>query len=232
MDTTDSTGTIVGPATKHELAYSQIRARILDRSYGPGYRLVLSSLARDLGLSTVTVREAIRRLEAEGWVIFIPNVGAQVKPFDLSEWAGMMDVLAVLSGHATALASLNLREEDLRQLRTINASMSRSLEKLDILEFLRMNREFHFAIYARAGNAYLLRQLTDAWERTEMLRQSPFTYRAKSAAPEHERLLEMIEAKDHPEDIEREAREHHSRAVKALGEKLAQAEPVVGISRS
>lgn len=223
---------VAGPATKHELAYNQIRARILDRSYGPGYRLVLSSLARDLGLSTITVREAIRRLEAEGWVIFIPNVGAQVKLFDLSEWAGMMDVLAVLSGHATALASLNLREGDLQQLRTINASMSRSLEKLDVSEFLHMNREFHFTIYARAGNAYLLRQLTDAWDRTEMLRQSPFTYRAKFAAPEHERLIKMIESKEPSEVIAREAREHHSRAVKVLGEKLAHSEPVVSISRS
>lgn len=226
------TKSVAGPATKHELAYNKLRARILDRSYGPGYRLVLSSLAQDLEVSTVTVREAIRRLEAEGWVVFIPNVGAQVKPFNLSEWAGMMDVLAVLSGHATALASLNFREGDLQQLRTINASMSRYLEKLDIPEFLRMNREFHFAIYVRAGNSYLLRQLTDAWERTEMLRQSPFTYRAKFAAPEHERLIKMIEAKEPSEDIAREAREHHSRAVKALGEKLAQDEPAASISRS
>jgi len=221
-----------GPATKHELAYSQIRARILDRSYGPGYRLVLSALARDLGLSTVPVREAIRRLEAEGWVVFTPNVGAQVKPFDLSEWAEMIDVLAVLSGHATALASLNLSSRDVRQLRMINASMSRALEKVDIFEFLHANREFHCAIYAHAGNSYLFRQLTDAWDRTEMLRQSPFAYRAKFAAPEHERLIKMIEAKEPFEDIAREATAHHSRAIKAVAEKLGLNEPVASVSRS
>jgi DNA-binding GntR family transcriptional regulator len=144
----------------------------------------------------------------------------------------MMDVLAVLSGHATALASLNLGGGDLQQLRMINALMSRALEKVDILEFIHINREFHFAIYAHAENSYLLKQLIDAWDRTEMLRQSPFAYRAQFAAPEHEQLIKMIEAKEPFENIAREATKHHNRAVKVLREKLALDEPVVSVSRS
>ena len=51
---------------KSEQAYLWIRARISSHAFGPGYRLVLGSIADELGMSVVPVREAIRRLEAEG----------------------------------------------------------------------------------------------------------------------------------------------------------------------
>ena len=52
----------------------------------PGYRLVLGSIAKDLGFSVVPVREAIRRLEAEGLVKFERNVGATVAGIDPTEY--------------------------------------------------------------------------------------------------------------------------------------------------
>src|SRR5690348_173461 len=65
-----------------ELAYATIRERIIAGTYGPGYRLVLDELAREIGSSPVPVREAIRRLEAEGWVEYQRHVGARVASFD------------------------------------------------------------------------------------------------------------------------------------------------------
>ena len=60
-------------ASKSEQAYAAVKARIVDGSYSPGYRLVLAKIAEDLGVSVVPVREAIRRLEAEGLVKFERN---------------------------------------------------------------------------------------------------------------------------------------------------------------
>ena len=65
-------------ASKHERAYLLIRSRILDGSYTPGSRLVIDALAGELGISPVPVREAIRRLEAEGKVVYRHNAGARV----------------------------------------------------------------------------------------------------------------------------------------------------------
>ena len=62
--------------SKSEQAYAAVKARIVDGTYSPGYRLVLAKIAEDLGVSVVPVREAIRRLEAEGLVKFERNVGA------------------------------------------------------------------------------------------------------------------------------------------------------------
>ena len=67
---------------KQQRAYTELRERILSGAYSPGFRLVIDSLADELEVSTLPIREAIRRLEAEGLVVFRPNAGAQVAPAD------------------------------------------------------------------------------------------------------------------------------------------------------
>src|SRR5215472_15029736 len=93
------------PLSRVDLAYDTIRERIVDGSYSAGYRLVLDELARELGVSPVPVREAIRRLEAEGYVDFQRNVGARVATFDEREFEQTLHVVALLEGYATALAA-------------------------------------------------------------------------------------------------------------------------------
>ncbi|MDQ2832005.1 MAG: GntR family transcriptional regulator, partial [Chloroflexota bacterium] len=68
--------------SKHERAYAVIRRRILDGAYQPGHRLIIGALADELGVSAVPVREAIRRLEAEGRVVYRHNAGSRVAPVD------------------------------------------------------------------------------------------------------------------------------------------------------
>src|SRR5438128_3854259 len=89
---------------KHEQAYSIMRERIFNGTYVPGYRLVIDALARELGISPVPIREAIRRLEAEGWVEYRPNAGAQVTAVDASKDVEGMTVLGVVEGCPTAFA--------------------------------------------------------------------------------------------------------------------------------
>ena len=79
---------------KQEQAYAALRERILSGSYSPGYRLVIDALAEELGVSALPIREAIRRLEAEGLVVFRPNAGAQVAPADPALFEDMMVGLA------------------------------------------------------------------------------------------------------------------------------------------
>src|SRR5205085_4972524 len=87
--------------TKQERVYRAIRERILSGAYGPGYRVVIDALAEEFEVSALPVREAIRRLEAEGLVIFRPNAGAQVAPADPELFFARMPVLAVPEGYAT-----------------------------------------------------------------------------------------------------------------------------------
>ena len=82
--------------SKSQLAYRFIRERIDDGRYVPGYRLVLGQIARELDVSVVPVREAIRLLEAEGLVTFERNVGAQVALVKETEYLHTMETLALV----------------------------------------------------------------------------------------------------------------------------------------
>src|SRR5207302_2373592 len=114
------------------------------------------TLARELGMSQVPVREAIRRLEAEGWVVFQRNVGAQVAPIDIGTWESVMEALAVLEGHTTAMASAHLTDRDLGKLRELNRAMAGAARSANMLAFSRLNREFHHLINDRCSNRLLV----------------------------------------------------------------------------
>ncbi|MFK5088442.1 GntR family transcriptional regulator, partial [Klebsiella pneumoniae] len=72
--------------SKSQQAYHWIKERIAAQEFTPGYRLVLGTIAGDLDMSVVPVREAIRQLEAEGLVTFERNVGARVSMVDDSQY--------------------------------------------------------------------------------------------------------------------------------------------------
>jgi len=107
--------------SKSEQAYAAVKSRIVDGTYSPGYRLVLAKIAEDLGVSVVPVREAIRRLEAEGLVKFERNVGATVSGIDPTEYLYTMQTLSIVEGAATALSAPLIGAADVARARAVNA---------------------------------------------------------------------------------------------------------------
>jgi DNA-binding GntR family transcriptional regulator len=197
--------------TKQERVYRTVRERILSGAYGPGYRVVIDALAGEFGVSALPVREAIRRLEAEGLVIFRPNAGAHVAPADPGLFDEEMTVLAVLEGYATALASATLRKDDIKRLSKINDQMVAAIERLDPLSFGRLNQEFHAVIYEHCPNAALVDLLRDVARRLDAIRRTVFIqipYRGAESVAEHRNLIELLEAGAPPAKIEAAAREH------------------------
>lgn len=208
----------MGPS-KHELAYTRIKERILSGAYRPGHRLVLDALARELGVSTVPVREAIRRLEAEGWVAFTRNVGAQVIELDAEELIETVHTLALLEGYATALAAPHTTAEDLADARALNEEMRRALDPLDPERFSELNRAFHARLYERCPNEYLVGLVRQAWQRRDAISRSVFFFipeRTVASVEEHEALVELVERAAPAAEIELAAREHRLRTVNAF----------------
>lgn len=204
--------------SKQELSYRTIRERILDGTYGPGYRLTIDTLAKELGMSQVPIRESIRRLEAEGWVVYQRNIGPQVSPIDPERWAQAMTTLAVLEGYATAEAAFSIGPREIRRLREINASMKEAIESLDVMTFSQLNRQFHYEIYGSCPNTYLVDVIHDTWSRLDVIRVTVFAYipqRSRSSVGEHEEIIQAIERKADPVEIERLAREHKLRTVRS-----------------
>jgi DNA-binding GntR family transcriptional regulator len=204
--------------SKQERSYRTIRRRILDGTYGPGYRLTIDTLAKEMGMSHVPVREAIRRLEAEGWVLYRPNVGPLVSPIDDTQWEEAMSTLALLEGYATALAAPRLSTGDLSKLRELSSSMREALRDLDVMEFSRLNREFHSLIYDRCGNSYLASRINETLDRLDAIRATVFAYvpqRCREAIGEHEQLLRAIKQRVGFAEMEQMAREHKLHTMRA-----------------
>jgi len=203
-----------------DLAYDTIRERIVDGSYSAGYRLVLDELARELGVSPVPVREAIRRLEAEGYVDFQRNVGARVATFDEREFEQTLHVVALLEGYATALAAPHMRRSDITRARRANRHMRASLADLNALQFSELNREFHFAIYDRCPNQHIRSLLEAQWSRLDTIRRSVFLFvpgRSTYSVAEHDEILDLIADGAPVEQIEHAARAHKLRTAEAVG---------------
>ncbi|MBX5441355.1 MAG: GntR family transcriptional regulator [Solirubrobacteraceae bacterium] len=211
-------------ASKQERTYQVLRQRIVDGVYGPGHRLVIDALARELDVSQMPVREAIRRLEAEGWVTYVRNQGAQVAPIDADSWVEAMGTLAVLEGYATALAAPELTAGDLARMREINEAMLAAIESLDVLAVSERNLAFHRVVYERCPNAHLRREIEQIQERLDTLRRSIFLYiptRGRVSIEEHEALLAKIEGGADPLEIELAAREHKLHTISAYQERAA-----------
>lgn len=194
-----------------ELAYATIRERITSGIYGPGYRLVLDELAREIGSSPVPVREAIRRLEAEGYVDFRRHVGARVASFDEHELAQAVQVVAVLEGYATALAAPHLRRADIAKARKLNDRMAAALADLDAVRFAALDRDFHAVCYSRCPNAQVLTLLESQWARLDTARRSTAAVvagRARTMVTEHGELLDLVGGGAPADLIEQLARAH------------------------
>jgi DNA-binding GntR family transcriptional regulator len=207
------------PVSKVDLAYGLIRSRIHDGAFTPGYRLVLGTLAKELGVSTVPVREAVRRLEAEGLVEVIRNVGAIVRGLDPVEYRWGVETLAVVEGAATGMAAALLTDPALAEARRLNDAMRDGLDDLDPLRHSRLNQRFHRVLTAPCPNPHLLDLVERGWTRVSALRSSVFSFvpdRAREAVREHDALLDLVARGAPAAEIEAAARAHREATLHAV----------------
>lgn len=215
-----------GPESKADRAYGEILRTIRDGRYRPGERLVFERLARALGVSVVPVREAIRRLEADGYVTYTRNIGATVRAIDLDRYAETVETVAALESIALGLAVPHLTRADLRRAHEINGVLDRSLTQLDADEFSRHNRRFHETLFGACPNRHLLGLLDREWAVLETTRRAAFTLipeRAARSVQEHTELLALIEAGSPAETIERFARDHRMSTARGVLRRVGQA---------
>ena len=205
--------------SKAQRSYRYIRERINDGRYVPGFRLVLGQIAKELDVSVVPVREAIRLLEAEGLVTFERNVGAQVAMIKETEYLHTMQTLSIVEGAATALSAPFITAEHIARARAINERMIACLDDFDPHSFTALNLEFHSVLFEECPNPHILDLVHRGWNRMNVLRDSTFSFvpgRSRASVQEHENLLRLIEGGAPPLEIELAARAHRTGTLDAL----------------
>jgi len=218
MTAVQDAGAATPRVSKSAAAYAWIHERITSRQFGPGYRLVLGDIAGELAMSVVPVREAIRRLEAEGLVTFEHNVGARVALVDQTEYVFAMQTLGVVEGAATGIAAPLITEAELQRAEEVNGRLADMLDHFDPHQFTRVNQEFHAVLFERCTNPHLLDLVHRGWTRLSGLRDSTFDFvpdRSRESVKEHAEIIGLIRTGADPLQIELAARDHRWRTVNA-----------------
>lgn len=205
--------------SKADQAHQHVLEGITTGRYQAGDRLVLSTIATELGMSVVPVREAIRRLQTDQLVHFERNVGATVTGIDPVEYHHTMETLALVEGYSTAQCAPLVTAETLQRARSINEQM-RQLVDSDFSpeQFTELNEQFHSALFEHHQNAHILDLVHRGWNRLAALRSSTFSFvpsRAVTSVAEHDALLDLIGEGAEFSVIEAAARNHRLNTLNA-----------------
>lgn len=139
-----------------DVIFESLRKAIVSGDIKPGERLMEVSLADQMGVSRTPVREAIRRLEAEGLVTMIPRKGTHVSELSVKDIMDVLEVRAVLDKLATDLASKRIQSAQLKALESVHKQYIASVEKDNVEGAIKKDVEFHDIIYAASGNPRLV----------------------------------------------------------------------------
>lgn len=184
--------------TKNVAVYEALRKDIIEGRKKPGQKIIMSEVAKDLGLSDIPVREAIRRLESEGYVHFTPHIGAVVSELDADKIIELYLIRIELESLATRLAVAHISSGDIDFLIKKNREMERAVQAEKYEKLGALNKEFHLRIYQAAPYPTLNQLIEDLWEKMERT-QCVFTFvpdRAVASVEEHKGIIEALKAKD------------------------------------
>ncbi len=177
-------------------AYAAIRERIISGALPRGSRLHQEDLAAELGVSRTPVREALRRLGAEGLVEMQTNRGARVADIDRGDMVAPTEARMVIEPGAARMAAQ--AGADVQRMRAAIEHQRAVLG--DVERSFGANREFHLALVEAAGNPYLQHFAEILWVSRIgapiYARQADTEARMALDADEHEAILAAIEARD------------------------------------
>lgn len=154
-----------GPDTTQNRAYRALKTAVLAGRFHPGTSVTLASLSEMLGTSDMPVREALKRLTAEGAFEAAPNRSARVPVLSEQAMRQILELRVELEGRAAAEAAERMSKRDIDQLAALDKAMGAALDARDLAAYVQLNMEFHFGIYRVADNEPLLSLIEALWLR-------------------------------------------------------------------
>jgi DNA-binding GntR family transcriptional regulator len=184
------------PGPLRERVYEALLELIITRALQPGQHLVETELAGHLGVSRQPVREALQRLNTEGWVDLRPAQGAFVHEPTEDEADQLLVVRALLEAEAARLAAANASGKGLNRLDELCTVGERAVEADDVDAVVAANAAFHAYVMELAGNA-VLSELAAQVERRVRWYYTPIArQRGIQSWNEHRELIIAIAERD------------------------------------
>jgi DNA-binding GntR family transcriptional regulator len=183
--------------TKSALAYENLKSEIINGMIKPGERIIIQTISKRYGISGIPVREALKKLEADGFVQNTPHVGVVVTIPDFENQGDLFEVRQLLEGRAVELAACNISSTMLAELEQLLEQMNQVCEN-DVIAFSKLNDQFHNKIYAASGNRVLFKMIQQAWAMSPRTRSifSLVPGRAREAFQQHKEIYAFLKEKN------------------------------------
>jgi DNA-binding GntR family transcriptional regulator len=182
--------------TKSDFAYTRVRELILSGELEPGAVINQATLAREIGISTTPLREALKRLKQQGLVELDAHRDARVARLDAEEARDLLEVRRSLDPLAASLAADRRTKQDVAEMRACLEGLE-ALPSNPTMEQLVAHRRFHAAIYRASHNALLVETLDGLWDTADRYRRHGLQVERSAEeralkAQEHTLLFEAI----------------------------------------
>ena len=176
--------------------YRNFRQALMQGLIAPGATLTSRSIAQHLNVSTQPVRDALKRLEADGILVGRPQSGFYLRELGQAEFSELTEIRIRLEGLAGRTAAANMTPDAIAELRDLNTRLGKLP---DAKAGLAMNYRYHFAIYLRAQRPQLLAMIQNLWMRIgPVLHHHPYTGKPQAIMAIHESMLEALSRGDGP----------------------------------
>ncbi|MGH6680680.1 MAG: GntR family transcriptional regulator [Bradyrhizobium sp.] len=183
-------------ATKEHQVAELLRERILSGQFGRGQKLKQDEIARSLNISITPVREALKLLEAQGYVVGYSHRGVIVAPFEIEKTKELVELRLLLEGGLARNAARNVRPDDLMTLRELNDEIVRAAAGGAREKLRKTNYRFHFQLYELAIRPQTLEFVRVLWAKYPFDLVGVLPGRPERANAEHEAILEALAERD------------------------------------
>lgn len=181
-----------------ELVLEAIREAIINGNLKPRERLMEIQMAEELGVSRTPIREALRKLELEGFIVMVPRKGAYVADISTKDIADVFEIRASLEGLAAALAAERVTEEELEFMERCLVIKAEAIATADFEKLVDIDTKFHEAIYKASRNERLVTIVNNLREQIQRLRTTSLSVpgRMYQSLKEHRAIVEAIQSRD------------------------------------
>ncbi|MFJ4577923.1 GntR family transcriptional regulator [Streptomyces echinatus] len=184
------------PGPLRERVYEALLELITTRALRPGQHLVESELAGHLGVSRQPVREALQRLNTEGWVDLRPAQGAFVHEPTETEADQLLSVHTLLEAEAARLAAAHADSAGIAVLEELCAEGEKAVAAEDVERAVALDAAFHAKVAEMAGNTVLARLAAQVDRRARWCCTPVARRRGRQSWIEHRELITAIAARD------------------------------------
>jgi DNA-binding GntR family transcriptional regulator len=197
--------------------FENLKNAIIKGDMPPGGRLIESRLAETLGISRTPVREAIHKLEREGYLRKLPRGGFSVLGLSRDDVEETFGIRRVLESYAARLAAEKHKKSDLKPLEKKIELFQKHLDSKDLEALPDINTEFHDLLYALSRSPKLISMINNLRDQIYRFRQLILKDEkyARMSNEDHKDMLEKIRQRD-TRGVERLVREHLVRGLKAV----------------